>query len=71
MKKKIALFAATALLTGTFAFAPASAAASVVPQSDVLQKYDFEDATESLFVPTSSLVLAEIHDDDGNKVQRL
>ena len=71
MKKKIALFAATALLTGTFAFAPASAAASVVPQSDVLQKYDFEDATESLFVPTSPLVLAEIHDDDGNKVQRL
>ena len=71
MKKKIALLAATALLTGTFAFAPASAAASVVPQSDVLQKYDFEDATESLFVPTSSLVLAEIYDDDGNKVQRL
>ena len=69
MKKKIALLAATTLLAGTFTFAPASAAVNTVPQSDVLQKYDFEDATESLFVPTSSLVLAEIHDDDGNKVQ--
>ena len=71
MKKKIALLAATALLAGTFTFAPASAAVNTVPQSDILSSYDFENATESLFTPTSSIVTAEIKDDAGNKVQRL
>ena len=71
MKKKIALLAATTLLAGTFTFAPASAAVNTVPQSDILSSYDFENATESLFTPTSSIVTAEIKDDAGNKVQRL
>ena len=71
MKKKIALLAATTLLAGTFTFAPASAAVNTVPQSDILSSYDFENATESLFKPTSSIVTAEIKDDAGNKVQRL
>ena len=71
MKKKIALLAATTLLAGTFTFAPAYAAVNTVPQSDILSSYDFENATESLFKPTSSIVTAEIKDDAGNKVQRL
>lgn len=71
MKKKIALLAATTLLAGTFTFAPASAAVNTAPQSDILSSYDFENATESLFTPTSSIVTAEIKDDAGNKVQRL
>lgn len=70
MKKRIALLAAITLLAG-ICTVPVSASVTVTPQSDVLVSYDFENATESLFTPTSSIVTAEIKDDAGNKVQRL
>ena len=72
MKKRIALLAAITLLAG-ICTVPVSASVTVTPQSDVLVRYDFEDATDSLFTATTASMLAEITPEKGNetnKVQR-
>lgn len=72
MKKRIALLAAITLLAG-ICIVPVSASVTVTPQSDVLVRYDFEDATDSLFKATTASMLAEITPEKGNetnKVQR-